>query len=90
MTSSLLVFRGRAHDPQSILAAVYELALVGLKLFLKIVRSIHDTKKCRAWYCELVATIGANCYGWHGTVVLHDPNGAFCHDLSLAHLAWRQ
>jgi hypothetical protein len=37
-----------------------------------------------------VATIGANCYGWHGTVVLHDPNGAFCHDLSLAHLAWRQ
>jgi hypothetical protein len=30
----LFAFRGLAHDPQSVLAAVYELALVSIKLLL--------------------------------------------------------
>lgn len=32
----LLAFRGFAHDPQSVLAAVYRLALVGIELRLNV------------------------------------------------------
>ncbi len=36
----LLAFRRLAHDPQSVLAAVYELALVNIELLLNVEISI--------------------------------------------------
>jgi hypothetical protein len=36
----LLTFRGLAHDPQSVLAAIYRLALVSIELLLNVEVSV--------------------------------------------------
>jgi hypothetical protein len=70
----LLVFRGFSHDPQSILAAVYHLALVGVKLCLNI------------GILELSVASFAHSYGRRRRL-LYDPQFPLLHNCSLAHSA---
>ena len=71
----LFAFRGLADDPQSILAAIYRLALVGVELCLKVgslelgIAPFADGDGRRGWF--------------------HDPQFALRHDFSLAHSARR-
>jgi hypothetical protein len=75
MRNELLVFGCFAHDPQGVLAAIYWLALVGIKLRLNI-----DTLKLSvAPFAD-----GEGRRGW-----LYDPQFALLHDCSLAHWTGR-
>jgi hypothetical protein len=70
---ALLAFGRLAHNPQSILAAIGRLALVCVKLYLN------------ALAFELGVASFADAKG--RSTRLHDPQFAFCHDPSLAHVA---
>jgi hypothetical protein len=75
MRNELLVFGRLAHDPQRVLAAIYRLALMGIKLRLNI-----DTLKLSvAPFAD-----GDGRRGW-----FYDPQFALRHDCSLAHFAGR-
>ena len=78
----LLAFGCFAHDAESVLATVYGLALVIIKLHLNIGVWIRETR------LELGITPFANADGrdWR---FLHDPQFAIQHDCSLAHQAGR-
>ncbi len=76
----LLVFRGFPHDPQGVLAAVYRLALVVIKLCLNVGFRIQNAG------LKLHITAFANAYGGERSL-FHDPQFALLHDRSLAHLA---
>ena len=78
----LLAFRGFAHDPQSVLAAVYGLALVSIKLYLKVGVRIRKTR------LELGIAVFADADG-RSRSFFHDPQASLRHDASLAHLAGR-
>ena len=71
----LLVFRSFADDPQGVLAAVYGLALMGVKLCLNI------------GILELSVAPFAYADGWRA--LLYDSQFALLHECSLAHLAGR-
>jgi hypothetical protein len=75
MRNKLLFFRRLAHDPQSILTAVYRLALVGIELCLNI------------GILELSVAPFAYADGW--MALLYDPQFALLHDCSLAHSVGR-
>ena len=81
MTNRLLVFGRFAHDPQSVLTAVCQFALVGIELRLNI--SIWRRKA--RFELGIASLTYAN--GWERTV--YDPESAFLHDCSLAHLEER-
>jgi hypothetical protein len=72
----LFAFGGLAHDPESILAAVYGLALMGFKLSLDIIFEL----------CVAPLTDAQNGYAFFS---LYDPELALLHDFSLAHSAGR-
>lgn len=75
INTTLLAFRGFAHDPQGVLAAIQRLALVGIKLDLNV--SI----------LELGIASLAHADGGRG--LFHNPQFALRHDSSLAHRAGR-
>ena len=75
MRDRLLVLGRFAHDPQSVLTAIGELAFVGVKLCLNIA------------ILELGVASFATANGRRGS--LYDPQFALRHDCSLAHLAGR-
>jgi hypothetical protein len=72
----LFAFRGLADNPQSVLAAIHRLALVGLKMGLNIILEL----------CVAPLTDAQNGYTFDPR---HDPEFALRHDCSLAHLAGR-
>ena len=78
----LFAFGGFAHDPQRVLAAVYGLALVSIKLYLKGGVRIRKTR------LELGIATFAYTDG-RGRSFFHDPQASIRHDASLAHLAGR-
>ena len=79
MRNSLLVFRGFAHDSQSVLAAIERLALVGIKgclefSFRTIFSGLIGVELRTATLTDPKSTRGA----------FYDPKMAFRHDPSLA------
>jgi hypothetical protein len=74
----LLAFRGFAHDPQGVLTAVYELALVGIELCPNVGFGKQNAG------LKLGIAAFANTYGGERSF-LHDPQFALLHDSSLAH-----
>ncbi len=77
----LLAFRGLPHDPQGVLTAVCQLALVGIKLSLNI----------GAWRrkARLELSVAPFAYADGRRGPLYDAQLALLHDCSLAHLAGR-
>jgi len=77
----LLVFRGFPHDPQGILTAVCQLALMSIKLRLNV----------GIWRGKARPELGIAPFtyaeGWKGS--LYDLQSALLHNCSLAHLAGR-
>lgn len=80
--NQLLTFRGFAHDPQRILAAVHRLALVGFVLRCNIGQRIMLAR------LELSVAAFAHTDN-RGRGFFDDPQSSICHDASLAHLAGR-
>ena len=78
----LFAFRGFAHDPQSVLAAVHGLALVGLILGRNIGSSIMLAR------FELGVTAFAYTDN-RGRGLFDDPQSSVGHEASLAHRARR-
>jgi hypothetical protein len=82
----LFVFRRLLHDPQSVLAAVYCLALVGIKsgpdFILRLIFSISELTRL-----ELSIASFADADTWN--VSLYDAELALLHNCSLAHSAGR-
>jgi hypothetical protein len=85
----LLVFRGLPHDSQSVLATIYQLALVSIKL-------VTNTCQCRIWvsqslarYGKLSITVFTDTQRWGVSGIFYDPEFALLHDCSLAHLLGR-
>jgi hypothetical protein len=78
-TLPLLAFRGFPHDPQSVLAAVNGLALVGFKLCLNI----------GVWARKVGLELGVAPFAYADgrRALLYDPQFALLHDCSLAHQA---
>jgi hypothetical protein len=76
----LLAFGGLAHDPQRILATVYRLALVSVKLGENI--SVRGGKAG----LELRVAPFAHTDS-RGRRLFYDPQASVRHDRSLAHLA---
>lgn len=72
----LLAFRRLVYDPQSVLAAIHRLALVGIELCLNI------------GILELSVAALTHADGRRG--LLYDPQLALGHVQSLAHLGGRQ
>ena len=81
MRNRLLVFGRFAHDPQGVLATVYRLALVGIKLLSNIKLCIGQA--------GLELSIAAFTDADGGRAFLNDPQSALRHDCSLMHLAGR-
>jgi len=77
--SSLLAFRGFAHDPQGVLAAVYRLALVGFILGGNIGQRIMLAR----FELRIAAFAHTDNRGWG---FFDDPQAPVRHDASLAHL----
>lgn len=75
----LLAFGGLAHDPQGVLTAVYQFALVRVKLCLNIV------SRRRKAGLELGIAVFAYADG-RGRASFYDPQASLLHDASLAHL----
>jgi hypothetical protein len=86
MTSSspLFAFRSLAHDPQCVLAAINQFALVGIEQFADFL-SGHFGRLLAG--DEGLTTMLAN--SGYRKVWANDPQIAFRHDCSLAHLAGR-
>lgn len=70
----LLAFRGFAHDPQGVLTAVHQFALVGIE---------RGEDRSQPIAFELGIAVLADTDKGRGA--LHDPQLAFLHDCSLAH-----
>jgi len=81
----LLFFRGLAHDPQSVLATVYRLTLVDVKLCLDGRLGIPHIGVSR----ELGTTAFADSEHRDVPNPFHDSQIALSHTESLAHLAGR-
>jgi len=78
----LLTFGGLAHDPQRVLAAVYQFALVGFVLGCNIGSRIM----LAGLELGITAFAHSDNRGWG---FFDDPQSSVCHDQSLAHLAGR-
>ncbi|MGC2851386.1 MAG: hypothetical protein WB556_15480 [Candidatus Acidiferrum sp.] len=76
MPNRLFIFGCFAHDSQRILAAVGQFALVGIELCLKVI--------------ALELGIASFAYADGRRTLLYDPQFAFWHVQSLAHLAGRE
>jgi hypothetical protein len=74
----LLAFRGLAHDPQRVLGAICQRALVSLKLYLNIGVWIRKAR------LELGITAFAYADG-RGRPSFYDPQVSVRHDASLTH-----
>jgi hypothetical protein len=72
----LLAFRGLAHDPQGILTAIYQFALVHTKLERNVGVSIRQA--------GLKLSIAPFTYASSRRALLHNPQFALCHEDSLA------
>jgi hypothetical protein len=81
MSVRLLAFGELAHNPECVLAAVQPFAHVDVKLY----RNVRFSSIGKAGL-ELSIAAFADSYGWERGA-LHDPQFAFRHDSSLAHLA---
>jgi len=79
----LLIFRGLPHDPQSILAAVYEFALVGFVLGCNVGSRVMLAR------FELGVAAFAHADN-RGRGFFDDPQSSVRHDVSLAHLTGRR
>jgi hypothetical protein len=77
----LLAFRGLAHGPQGVLAAVYGLALVSIKLCLNI---ISGPKREAGLEPGITQFANSDCWGRR---FLYDPQASTSHDRSLPHSA---
>ena len=80
----LLAFRGLPHDPQGVLAAIYQFAFVGIELCVYFCFCIIFDSLARM---ELRIATFADTKGNGST--FHDPQFALLHDCSLAHSAGR-
>ena len=78
----LLAFRGLAHDPQSVLAAVYRLALVHVEPLLNILPGRFDRHQPAGKLHVAVFTDAKQ------GMVTHDPKFSFCHAPSLRRPCW--
>ena len=78
----LLTFRGFPHDSQSVLTAVYQLALVSIKLR----PNIGAWRGKAGLELSIAPFTYADCWKWG---FLYDPQFALPHDCSLAHLVGR-
>ena len=81
MRNRLLVLDRFAHDPQSVLAAIYRLALVCVKLHLNL--------GAWRWKVRLELSIAPFAYPDGRWGPLYDAQLALLHDCSLAHLTGR-
>ncbi len=82
MRNRLLIFRGFAHDSQSVLAAIHGLALVGIELCTYFSFGIIFDR-----LVGMELRIAAFADAKRDRRSFYDPKLAFCHDRSLAHLA---
>jgi len=80
----LLAFRGLTHDSQGVLTAVYGFAPVKVKLHCNV--RLGSIRKAGL---ELSVASFAYPDGRERRGLLYDPQFAFLHDCSLAHLAGR-
>jgi len=71
LLSELFIVRGLAHDPQGVLTAVCQRALVGVKLCLNTI--------------ALELNVAPFAYADSRGALLYDPQFALLHDCSLAH-----
>jgi len=82
----LFIFSGFADDPQSVLATVHRLALVGIELLLKSCDRVFYSESLAISDLELLIAVSADAKIWSRANALDDPEGAFFHTHSLAHL----
>ena len=76
--TELLTFRGLPHDPQCVLTAVYQFALMSVKLCLNIISGRREAG------LELGVAVFAYADG-RRRASFYDPQASLLHDASLAH-----
>jgi hypothetical protein len=82
MRARLLILGGFTHDPQSVLAAVYRLALVHVEPLLNILPGRFDRHKPAG---ELHVAVFTDA---EQRMVTHDPKFSLCHAPSLRRPCW--
>jgi hypothetical protein len=71
------------QDPPSSLGSIFFVALVPIKLLLKIGLGILDARQCTQRSPECLTAHRADSDGWNASQILYDPKSAFCHVRSL-------
>jgi len=83
----LLSVRRFSHDPQSVLAAVHRLALVGVELVADTGQSRICVGQSLGYYIKLCVAAFADAERRDTPGMFYDPKFTLLHDCSLAHPA---
>jgi hypothetical protein len=67
------------QDPPSSPGSIFLVALVPIKLLLKIGLGILDAHQGTQGSLECLTTHRADSDGWNASEILYDPKSAFCH-----------
>ena len=83
----LFAFRGFPHDPESVLTAVHQSALMSSELVLEVIRRSLDSMDHIRRHFELLIAVRTDCEVGCRAHTLYDSHGAFFHAFSLPQ--WR-